>query len=375
MASARNTKLVAHIDCPGGGQVWVDGSILYVGHMRPPSGTTIVDVSDPRKPKTLGVVEVPLGWHSHKVRAKDGIMIVNHERFGQGGPESFSGGLAIYDTKNPLAPKLISKWMTAGKGVHRYDYDGRYAYISPTAEGYTGNIVMILDLGDPAAPREVGRWWIPGQWTAGGEHYPWDDYVMPRCHHPIRMGDRLYVSYWHHGLFILDISDLSRPKAIAHVNTSPSFPHPTHTVLPIPQDLKGRRIMVVADEDVAKLRPAPPAFTWIYDITQETNPLPIATYQVEGLDPDGAPQPQMMGCHQPSERFTGSVIPFAWFAQGLRLVDIADPFRPKEVGHYVPNAQPGAPLASSNDVTIDDRGLIYLVDRVGGVDIIETNVM
>lgn len=375
MASARNTKLVAHIDCPGGGQVWVDGSILYVGHMRPPSGTTIVDVSDPRKPKTLGVVEVPLGWHSHKVRAKDGIMIVNHERFGQGGPESFSGGLAIYDTKNPLAPKLISKWMTAGKGVHRYDYDGRYAYISPTAEGYTGNIVMILDLGDPAAPREVGRWWIPGQWTGGGEHYPWDDYVMPRCHHPIRMGDRLYVSYWHHGLFILDISDLSRPKAIAHVNTSPSFPHPTHTVLPIPQDLKGRRIMVVADEDVAKLRPAPPAFTWIYDITQETNPLPIATYQVEGLDPDGAPQPQMMGCHQPSERFTGSVIPFAWFAQGLRLVDIADPFRPKEVGHYVPNAQPGAPLASSNDVTIDDRGLIYLVDRVGGVDIIETNVM
>ena len=39
-------------------------------------------------------------------------------------------------------PKLISKWMTAGKGVHRYDYDGRYAYISPTAEGFVGNIVM-----------------------------------------------------------------------------------------------------------------------------------------------------------------------------------------------------------------------------------------
>jgi len=27
---------------------------------------------------------------------------------------------------------------------------------------------------------------------------------------------------------------------------------------------------------------------------------------------------------------------------------------------------------SSNDVTIDDRGLIYLVDRIRGVDIIET---
>ena len=55
--------------------------------------------------------------------------------------------------------------------------------------------------------------------------------------------------------------------------------------------------------------------------------MPIATWQVEGLDQDGAPQPPMMGCHQPSERFKGTVIPFAWFAQGLRILDIADPYR------------------------------------------------
>jgi hypothetical protein len=227
----------------------------------------------------------------------------------------------------------------------------------------------------PARPTEVGRWWIPGQWQAGGEAYPWGEGVTPRCHHPLRMGDRLYVSYWHHGLYILDISDLCTPKAIAHLNSSPAFPHPTHTCLRIPQKLKGRDIMVVADEDVAKLRPSPPAFTWIYDITSETQPFPIATFQVPGLDKDGSPQPQMTGCHQPSERFRGTVIPFAWFAQGLRLVDIADPFAPKEVGSFMPDTPEGAERASSNDVTIDDRGLIYLVDRIRGVDIIETNVM
>jgi hypothetical protein len=275
----------------------------------------------------------------------------------------------------PSAPKLISKWTTGGRGVHRYDFDGRYAYISPTAEGYVGNIVMILDLIDPARPVEVGRWWIPGQWRAGGEEYPWGDYVSPRCHHPLRMGNRLYVSYWHHGLFILDIADLSRPKMISHLNSSPSFPHPTHTCLPIPQPLKQRKIMVVADEDVAKLRPSPPAFAWIYDITDERQPMPIATYQVPGLDRDGSPQPPMMGCHQPSERFSGTVIPFAWFAQGLRLVDIADPFAPREVGHYLPDAPKGAPVPSSNDVTIDSRGIVYLIDRINGVDIIETDVL
>ena len=83
----------------------------------------------------------------------------------------------------------------------------------------------------------------------------------------------------------------------------------------------------------------------------------------------------MTGCHQPYERFHGTVIPFAWFAQGLRLVDIADPFAPKEVGSFMPDTPEGADRASSNDVTIDDRGLIYLVDRIRGVDIIETSVM
>ena len=371
MANTLNTKLLSHIECAGGGQVWVEGTTLYIGHMRHPSGTTIVDVADPRKPKILNRIEVPDGWHSHKVRVANDLMIVNHEKLGQGGSD-FGGGLGIYDVSNPAQPKMISKWRTGGRGVHRYDFDGRYAYISPTVDGYIGNIVMILDLQDPANPTEVGRWWIPGQWEAGGEEYFWHDWVAPRCHHPIRRGDRLYVSYWHHGFFILDISDMSQPKMISGHNTSPVYPHPTHTCLPMVQSIAGRDIMVVADEDVAKLYPAAPAFTWIYDITVETMPTPIATWQVDGLHGDGAPQDPMMGCHQPSERPAGTIIPFSWFAQGLRLVDIADPYNPREVGYYIPDAPAGSALPSSNDVTIDDRGLIYLIDRVHGVDIIET---
>jgi hypothetical protein len=374
LSSRSNTTLVSHFDCPGGGQVWVEGTIMYVGHQRPTSGTTIVDVSDPSAPRQLATIDVPEGWHSHKVRVANDLMLVNHEKFGKSTPNDIGGGLAIYDVSRPSHPKHIATWQTVGGGVHRFDFDGRYAYISPTVEGFVGNIVMILDLADPARPSEVGRWWIPGQWKAGGEEYPWENWVPPRCHHPLRFGDRLHVSYWHHGFFILDISDLSRPKLVSHANTSPAFPHPTHTCLRMPQKLRGRDIMVVADEDVAKLWPAPPAFAWIYDITNESVPTPIATYQVAGLDADGSPQPPMSGCHQPSERFIGSIIPFAWFAQGLRLVDVSNPFQPQEIGHYLPDPPPGAERASSNDVTVDTRGLIYLVDRVRGLDILETTV-
>lgn len=374
MGVSANTALLSHIDCPGGGQVWVEGTTLFIGHMRNPSGTTIVDVADPRNPKVIAKIEVPDGWHSHKVRVANNIMVVNHEKLGPNGDQDFGGGLAIYDVSKPADPRMISKWTTGGRGVHRYDFDGRYAYISPTVEGYIGNIVMILDLIDPVNPIEVGRWWVPGQWVAGGEEREWLNGVPPRCHHPIRRGNRLYVSYWHEGMFILDISDMSKPKLVSTTNTSAAFPHPTHTCLPMAQPIKGRDIMVVADEDVAKLYPSAPAFTWIYDISVETTPTPIATWQVPGLDTDGRPQDPMTGCHQPSERVAGTIIPFAWFAQGLRLVDIADPFNPTEVGHFMPGSAPGADRPSSNDVTIDDRGIIYLIDRVNGVDIIETTV-
>ena len=72
--------------------------------------------------------------------------------------------------------------------------------------------------------------------------------------------------------------------------------------------------------------------------------------------------------------FNGTVIPFAWFAKGLRILDVKDPYAPREVGFYEPDPPEGFPLASSNDVTIDRRGLIYLIDRQRGVDIVATSV-
>ena len=218
--SVKGLRQVAWLDCPGGGQVVVDGRVAYIAHMKAPHGTTLVDVADPRSPRVLATLAMPPGAHSHKVRAARGIMLVNREAHpAQDVPPGFAGGLGIFDVSNPEKPRELAFWRCGGAGVHRFTFDGRYAYISPEVDGYVGNIVMILDLADPAKPREVGRWWIPGQHKAGGEDYPWDNWVPPRCHHPLRFGDRLYVSYWHHGFFILDVSDMSKPKAISGVNT------------------------------------------------------------------------------------------------------------------------------------------------------------
>ena len=75
----------------------------------------------------------------------------------------------------------------------------------------------------------------------------------------------------------------------------------------------------------------------------------------------------MTGCHQPCEKVMGTEIPVAWFAHGLRIIDIANPHAPKEVAHFMPDVPPGSDRVQSNDVTVDDRGLIYLLDRVRGL--------
>ena len=53
--------------------------------------------------------------------------------------------------------------------MHRFTFDGRYVYGSPELDGYLGNVVSIIDFQNPQRPEEIGRWWMPGQWTAGGE--------------------------------------------------------------------------------------------------------------------------------------------------------------------------------------------------------------
>ncbi|HWN92657.1 MAG TPA: hypothetical protein VNQ15_14650, partial [Verrucomicrobiae bacterium] len=169
IASAHGLKQVGYFDCPGGGQVVVDREVAYIAHMKAPHGTTLVDVSDPASPKQLATLEVPAGTHSHKVRAANDLMLVNREaQPAHRPPAGAKGGLGIYDVSDPSRPREITFWASGGSGVHRFTFDGRYAYLSPEMDGYVGNIVLILDLADPSRPQEVGRWWMPGQWTAGG---------------------------------------------------------------------------------------------------------------------------------------------------------------------------------------------------------------
>lgn len=142
-----------------------------------------------------------------------------------------------------------------------------------------------------------------------------------------------------------------------------------HTALPLPFDIRGRRYMVCADEDVVRAESDSAAFMWMVDITDERHPVAVGSWQVDGVE--GQARPTMTTCHQPCEIVTGSEIPFAWFEFGLRMLDVSNPHTPREVAYFMPDVPSGLDRLSSNDVTVDSRGLIYLLDRRRGLSIIE----
>ena len=79
----------------------------------------------------------------------------------------------------------------------------------------------------------------------------------------------------------------------------------------------------------------------------------------------------MTGCHQPVETITGSDVPVAWFSQRLRIIDFSNPMRPHQTACYMPEAADSQKRVSSNDVFADSRALLYLIDRVSGLTILE----
>ena len=350
----------------------VAGHHAYVGHIpnKEQLGTTIIDVADPYNPRVVATITLDdPDSHSHKVRVVGDVMIVNHERnmsrigrraeqlpaaraeldrarCGANRPQPRSprrwasanricarskrpraqryqnGGFKVYDVADPAKPKLIAYQKTGGIGVHRFAMDARYAYISTEMEGFIGNILVIYDIADPRRRSEVSRWWMPGQHIAGGETPTWSG-RRHRLHHALRFGDELWASCWHGGFWVVDCSDITSPRSLGSYNYHPPFPEPTHTVMPLPARIDGRRIAVAIDEeDQAQSaseeharRGRPHAGLATFDVSDPAAIKPLGLFEVSELDsPFSRAEGARFGAHQFHEAMTGTLVYAVWFS-------------------------------------------------------------
>ncbi len=359
---------------------------LYLGHLWH-RGWSIVDVTDPRTPRLLRFIDGPPNTWTIQVQVAGGRMVTALEKIGSGWGEDpsapFETGILIWDVSDPEAPRGLGHWVTGGSGTHRNYYDGgRHVHLAAGLPGYRGNVYQVVDIADPARPREVARWWLPGQWREGGEEGLPGDVSLHGG--PYVEGERAYLPYGSGGLVILDVADLARPKLVSRLPFSPPFQAriAVHTAVPLPR----RKLVAVNSEAIAEDCKEPLGFAGLVDVEDERHPRLVSLFPLPA-PPAGSPwknvcarggrfgphnqhQPQ----HHPGLLDRDDLVFLTYFNAGLRVVDIADPRLPREVGWFVPpdpavrrGVLPTKLVAQSEDVLVDARGYVYLTDKNHGL--------
>jgi|APFre7841882724_1041349.scaffolds.fasta_scaffold00007_47 hypothetical protein len=400
---AWNMTLLAHHELAGFGglgegmamQQTRDGRrILWLAHESAPKNFTGVDVTDPRNPKVVVQTDLPHAkMRSNSLDVVGDVMAVAYQT---SGVNIQPAGFDLFDVSVPESPKRISHFDASGphsRGVHAVWFvDGETVHLAGGAADFEptnpkdDQFYRIVDVRKPSQPEEVGRWWYPG--TRKGDDAPPPKRLPPqfdmgyRAHNtnvfPQRP-DRAYVGYIDGGAWVLDISDRSRPKPVASWQYSPPFNGFTHTVLP----LFSRDLLIVSDECVLDDGADWPKLVWVLDNRVETNPVPIGTFPAPPYDAF-AKRGGRFGAHNlhenlpvPTSWRSDSIIVGTFFNAGVRAYDVSDPFQVKEVAYFVPGAPKLSPVGAIqlNDCFVDDRGLVFTVDRfVGGLYILEMNV-
>jgi hypothetical protein len=393
-----NFKLLAHNDLGGFGgmgegisvQIAKDGRrIIWLAHESAPKNFTGVDVSDPRKPKVIVQTELPQAYmRSNSLEYSGDILAVAYQtqRTGQQ-----PAGLELFDVSVPEKPRSIAFLDCSGphsRGVHQIWFcDGEFVHMAAGAPDFVPSnpnddqFYRCIDVRNPSKPVEAGRWWMPG--TREGDNVP------PPVRLPLDKGyrahntnsykqrpDRLYLCYLDGGLYIMDIADKAHPKVVSHWTNAPPYTGFMHTAVP----LFDRGLLIVTDESTENNAKDWPKLIWIVDARDETHPISIATCPMPPVDAY-KDRGGRFGAHNIHENPS---VPTAWqsdqivigtfFNGGLRANDISNPYQPKEVAAFVPPPPKGTPAGAVqlNDVFVDEREIVYTVDRhTGGLYVLE----
>ena len=405
--------------------------IAYVGHhggTKPNpltgrdelNGTSIVDVTDPRAPSYLAHIPGAPGdaeaGGASMVRVCDGRMLPRADRtktylLRTLGPRAHE----VWDVTEPTRPAHLSTVVSGLDHTHKnwWECDSGIAYLvsdGRPAGWRTNRMTKIYDLGDPAQPRFIRDFGLAGQ-------EPGSTGTAPEgVHGPIALKNRVYFAYGTGARGVLQIVDRARLLAGDPASPAPFAPtaanlrYPEvgrldmapdwggHTSFPIlgltvgefMANSKGvvRDFVLLVSESLRNECQETRQLSFLVDITTESKPFPVSTFQVPAGD--FCERGGRFGPHSSNESFApvyyGKVVFIAYFNAGVRAVDIRDPFRPREVGHFIPAVTTntdrrcveiaGAPRCKvaiqTNNVEVDERGYVYLADRANtGLHIVE----
>jgi hypothetical protein len=381
------------------------------------NGTSLIDVTDPAHPEYLA--HIPGETGNYAAGGAQMVRICDGKTLPRGDPTAVYllrpfGNQAheIWNTADPRHPKLVTRVVEGLHGTHKswWECETGIAYlVSGDPSWRVHRMTQVYDLSDPAHPVKIRDFGLPGQQPGATGSVP----TMLHGMISVPQKNRIYFGYGTNAGGILQIVDreklLNGPKEPTEGNLR--YPevgrwvmdpeHGAHTTFPV-LDMpvaefahdkigKMRDFVVVTDEQIKNECQEARQFVWFVDVTAEMTPVSVATWMVPEASGNFCSRGGRFGTHSSNENMTSiyykRVMFFADFNAGVRAVDIRDPFHPKEVASYIPavtergdqrcarldsGQEHCASVIQTNNVEVDDRGYIFIVDRANnGMHILE----
>ena len=254
------------------------------------------DVTDPSSPVLTDSIQLDARRiNDVKIHRDNHIGIITRE-----GASDRRNGIVILDLADPAHPTIISEYKrTVPGGVHNVWIEGDLVY---AVHNGTRDI-HIIDISDPAAPDEVGRWGLPPSDTKS-------------LHDIIVQDGYAYLSYWDDGAVMLDVGAGTHGGTPTEPAFVSRFKYPignTHTAW------RAGRYLFVGDEifpdDWDEDAPIEArGYIHVLDMEDPENPVEVARYEV----PEA-------GAH--NIWVEGDRLYVGYYQAGLRVVDISGELR------------------------------------------------
>ena len=369
-----------------------DKFIAYVGHhggkhvnpmngQTEDNGTSVIDVTDPKKPKYLThIVGEPGEGESGGAQM---VRVCDGKTLPKGDPNKTyllrtygTSGHEIWDVSNPAKPSHLITLVKGHKDTHKnaWECDTGIAYLvtDGRVDGFRSkHITKIFDLSDPMNPKFIRNFSLIGQEPGSKGPVPED------LHGAIPLGNRIYFGYGTLLGGVIQIIDREKllkgnpnskdpfaptPENLLYPQVSRTDMHPTvgaHTTLPIlgmevddfsnfvPQSEgfrtgrpKTRDMLLVSNESTQNECREDYHMAFMVDITDETRPYGVSNFHIDEKAGKFCDRGGRFGAHSSHENMTPiyhkRLAFFAWFSGGLRVVDYRNPYKMKEVAYYVP---------------------------------------
>ncbi|MDB5853431.1 MAG: hypothetical protein JWR22_1472 [Herminiimonas sp.] len=377
------------------------------------NGTSIVDVTDPAHPVYLQ--HIPGEEGLYEGGGAQMARVCPGSGMSKAKPDHFyllrtfgNAAHEIWDVTEAAKPVRVAV-ISGISGTHKnfWECDTGIAYLVSGAPGWrTHRMAQIFDLSDPAHPVFIRNFGLPGQQPGATGSVP------EAMHGPISTGprgNRVYFGYGTNRNGVMQIVDreklLNGPKEptaqnllypqVGRLDLSPvtgahtTFPMLGMEVAEFAKDANSKRdfVLIVNESIVDNCREAR-QMAWIADVTVEAKPQIVSNFTVPEASGNFCSRGGRFGTHSSNESFASvhykRTVFLAHFNAGVRAVDVRNPFAPKEVGYYIPAAnshtagacgkdsgsgkdggKPCSPVIQTNNVEVDERGLVYIVDRAG----------